>query len=116
MTERDCVEAPRWASGCLGPEVVVTGSEVLIAFASIPPRGPSTCPGNPATPVTIDLPAPLGDRRVVDGLELDVEISDYNGSTIGRNECGVDLGLTRRVLGVTVHAAMDSTSTLGEPS
>jgi len=61
----------------LGPEVVVTDSEVLIAFASIPPRGPSGCPGNPSTPVTIELPAPVGDRRVVDGLELGVEISDY---------------------------------------
>ncbi|MEJ7562133.1 MAG: hypothetical protein WKF45_06370 [Ilumatobacteraceae bacterium] len=31
----------------------------------------------PPTPVTIELRVPLGDRRVVDGLELGVEISDY---------------------------------------
>jgi len=43
-----------------------TGDRVEVAFAVRPRHEGATCQGNPATPSTVALSAPLGDREVVD--------------------------------------------------
>ena len=49
--------------------MVETDTAVLVAFAAIPvSAGVVTCPGNPSTPVTIELSKPLGRRTIYDGL------------------------------------------------
>lgn len=53
-----------------GPEVLETETEVVIAFAVVPVVGDANCPGNPSTPVTVSLDAPLGDRTLRDVNEL----------------------------------------------
>lgn len=61
----------------LGPEVVMTDTRVLIAFAARRRPGMQTCPGNPEQPVTVDLPEPLGDREIVDGLLTGFDLADF---------------------------------------
>jgi hypothetical protein len=39
---------------------------VWVVILVEPPRGFSTCQGNPAFPFEVDLGAPLGDRRILD--------------------------------------------------
>ena len=36
----------------------------------IPPDGVALCPGHPLDPITIKLAAPIGQRKIVDGLFL----------------------------------------------
>lgn len=70
VTERGCAGGQEMGERLLGPQVVVTDVAVRIAFAAISQSGAQTCPGNPATPVTVTLDAPLGDREVRDGLVI----------------------------------------------
>lgn len=69
-TETACTGGSEIGDRLLGPQVVVTDDAVRIAFASIPLTGDQACPGNPPTPVTITLTAPLGDRAILDGLAV----------------------------------------------
>lgn len=70
VTERGCASGREMGDALLGPQVIETDEAVLIAFAVIPVAGPAECPGNPSTPVTIELAAPLGDRLLLDGLSV----------------------------------------------
>ena len=36
----------------------------------IPPDNGGTCPGNPTAPIKIELKAPIGRRKILDGLFL----------------------------------------------
>ena len=67
-TERSCTGGSEIGDRLLGPDVVETDDAVRIVLAAIPLTGDQTCPGNPSTPVTIQLDAPLGDRAIIDGL------------------------------------------------
>ena len=56
----------------------MTADEVRVAFAAKPPPGQDfTCPGNPEIPLTVELPEPLGDRIVVEGLAIGINLEDY---------------------------------------
>lgn len=46
--------------------VEMTAEEVRLVIGVEPKEGAQQCPSNPATPVSIDLPEPIGDRVVVD--------------------------------------------------
>ena len=77
-TEQECVSGQAMGDRLLGPEVVITETAVLIAFAANPPPGGSqTCPGNPELAVVVELPEPLGDREVLDGLALAGNLEDF---------------------------------------
>ena len=52
----------------LGPQMIETDEAVLVAFAAVSAIGPVNCPGNPSSPVTIQLSEPLGQRTFYDGL------------------------------------------------
>lgn len=47
-------------------EVDESADEIRLIVGVQPPRGDQTCPSNPATPVTVELDEPVGERRVVD--------------------------------------------------
>lgn len=75
--ERGCASGRAMGDRLLGPEVVERDDEVLIAFATNPPPGLNqNCPGNPSTPVTVELSAPLGTREVKDGLATGVGVGE----------------------------------------
>lgn len=70
VTERGCAGGQEMGDRLLGPQVVETDGAVRIAFGAIVQPGAHTCPGNPATPVVVELDAPLGNRRIRDGLVI----------------------------------------------
>ena len=76
VTERKCASGQPVGDRLLGPEVVVTDTEILIAFAAQPQSGAQTCPSNPEEPFTIELSGPVGTRAVTDGLALDESLAD----------------------------------------
>jgi hypothetical protein len=76
VTEQACVGGQAMGDRLLGPQIIQTDSEVLIAFAAIQAPGAHTCPSNPSTALKVTLPAPLGERHVRDGLVVPIDISD----------------------------------------
>ncbi|QGG94346.1 hypothetical protein [Actinomarinicola tropica] len=55
----------------IGPQVEVTDDEVAVAFAAAPlPAGAYTCQGSPPDAVVVTLDEPVGDRTIVDALDL----------------------------------------------
>ncbi len=79
VTERACASGQPIGDRLVGPQVVMTPTEVRVAFAARPLTGPQECPSNPETPVTVELPVGLGQREVVVGLALGIELADYLG-------------------------------------
>jgi hypothetical protein len=78
VTERECASGQAMGDRLLGPEVVMTDSAVLIAFAANPPPGEGqTCPSNPEQAVVVDLSEPLGSRDVLDGLAVAGNLEDF---------------------------------------
>ena len=66
-TERDCVSGQAMGDRLNPPVVTVTDDAVLILLTAAPPPGESQdCQGNPSQTVNVDLPEPLGERRVRD--------------------------------------------------
>ncbi len=68
VTEESCASGRELGDALLGPQIIETDDAVLVAFAAISPLGPAECPGNPSSPVTIQLSEPLGQRTLYDGL------------------------------------------------
>ena len=78
VTERECVSGQAVGDRLLGPEVVMTQNAVLIAFAADPPPGDfQNCPSNPEQAIVVELPKPLGDREVQDGLAVQADLADF---------------------------------------
>lgn len=78
LTERECVSGREIGDRLLGPQVVMSDTEVRIAFAAEPPPGDAQdCQGNPEMAYTVDLPEPLGDRDVVEGMSVGIRLEDY---------------------------------------
>ena len=57
----------------LKPEVIESATEIRIAMGVIPPDGAQYCPSNSFDPIKIKLAAPIGRRKIVDGLVLPPE-------------------------------------------
>jgi len=53
----------------LKPEVIESATEIRVAMGVIVGSG-GRCPSNPYAPITIKLAAPIGQRKIVDGLFL----------------------------------------------
>lgn len=64
VEEQACSGASNPSSRLLPPTVTYTADSVRIDIRVRPVSGGATCPGNPAVPVTILLPEPLGDREL----------------------------------------------------
>ncbi len=71
VTELACADGQEMGDRLLGPQVRETDEAVLLAFAAVPPIEPGVeCPGNPMTPVVVELDGPLGGRPLLDGLRI----------------------------------------------
>lgn len=78
LNERECVGGQAIGDRLVGPQIVMTDSQVFIAFAAEPPPGDAfECPGNPDTPFTVELAEPLGDRELMEGMEVGITLEDY---------------------------------------
>lgn len=78
LTERPCVDGREIGDRLLGPEIVMTETRVFVAFAAERPEGDAfTCPGNPDMPYVVELPEPLGDRELMEGLNVGITLEDY---------------------------------------
>jgi hypothetical protein len=77
VAERACASGEPVGDRLVGPAIVMTDTEVRIGFAAMPQSGAFECPANPWQPVLIELPEPLGDRQLVDGLDFAKDLADY---------------------------------------
>lgn len=68
VTERACTGATPMGGRLQPPRIATSDAAVIVVFAAVPLMGDMfTCPGNPSARVTFELPAPLGDRQLLDG-------------------------------------------------
>lgn len=77
-------------------DVTLTDREVRLRISITPPDGTQDCQGNPWTPFTVDLDAPLGDRAIVDAsVEPPAELGQVDREATGdrRVEEAIDLAL-----------------------
>lgn len=59
------------------PDIQVTEDEVVVTFTVSPgPPAAADCPGNDEVAYDVELPAPLGDRSLIDGACLGEEAGD----------------------------------------
>ena len=78
LTESACVSGQKIGDRLVGPQTVITATSVRIAFAATPPPGDAfDCPGNPETPYTVQLPQPLGDRKIIEAMSIGLSLEDY---------------------------------------
>ena len=78
VTERECASGQAMGDRLLGPEIIATQTAILIVFAAEPPPGDyQTCQGNPEQTIVIELPEPLGDRVLSDGLAVGMNLEDF---------------------------------------
>jgi len=68
VTERECTGGQSSTDRVIGPEIEVSPEAIVVTFRvrQLPSLG-ATCPSNPSTPVSVQLPEPLGDRVLLDG-------------------------------------------------
>ena len=67
VTEREC-NSGQTADGRVKLVSLVETEESVTVTVGVKPRGgDQTCPSNPATPYTVKLAAPLGERTLIDG-------------------------------------------------
>lgn len=63
------------------PVLEVTPDAVRVAIATVRREGGQDCQGNPNTSFTLELPEPLGERRLIDvGVYPEREINERKGS------------------------------------
>jgi hypothetical protein len=79
VTEMDCASGQPMGDRLIGPELLMTDEEVLIVFGVEPLSGGQSCQDNPEQPVTVELPGPLGDRMVRDGIDTGLSLGDFLG-------------------------------------
>jgi hypothetical protein len=69
VTQRACASGRSGVERMLKPEVIESATEIRVAMGVIVGSG-GRCPSNPYAPITIKLAAPIGQRKIVDGLFL----------------------------------------------
>ena len=69
VTEAACANGREMGDALQGPQVVETETAVLVAFAATPLADREVdCPGNPYSPISVELSQPLANRTIYDGL------------------------------------------------
>lgn len=80
LSEMECAGGREIGDRLVGPQVVMTESRVLIAFAAEPPPGEfHTCQGIAEQPYVVELPEPIGSREIVEGHQIGINLEDYLG-------------------------------------
>jgi hypothetical protein len=78
LTERECVSGQEIGDRLIGPQIVITDTDLRMVFAAEPPPGDAfNCQGNPESPYTVMLPERLGDREIIDGPAIGIRLEDY---------------------------------------
>ena len=78
LAESECVSGQEIGDRLVGPQVVMTDTDVRIAFAAEPPPGDvHTCQGNSEIPYTVELPEPLGNREIIEAMSIGISLEDY---------------------------------------
>lgn len=67
VRERACASGESAEGRILDPVIRSDEHTVVVSVFVRPLDGDQTCPSNPATPFTLDLDEPLGDRELLDG-------------------------------------------------
>jgi hypothetical protein len=62
-----CASGQSSAGRIVGPDIQVSGDEIVVTFGVRAPLGAATCQSNPPTRVAVHLPEALGDRLLLDG-------------------------------------------------
>jgi hypothetical protein len=81
----DCSDGEPLGDRLIGPQFLIDDHEMGLVFGVSPgtSSGPRLCPANAPDAVTVTLPEPLGDRDVVNALDLPprqpVEMAQPNG-------------------------------------
>jgi len=70
VTERACNSGQDARGRVVRPAVILADDTVTVVFAVVPRGGMQECPSNPETPVLLELPEPLGERRLLDGSSV----------------------------------------------
>ncbi|HET9521963.1 MAG TPA: hypothetical protein VFO73_13015 [Candidatus Limnocylindrales bacterium] len=70
IRERACASGQSPEGRILQPAIFSSETAFLISVFVRQPAGAQDCPGNPAVPLEIALPEPLGQRRLLDGSEV----------------------------------------------
>ena len=70
VRQNGCASGRPGAERMPKPEVIESATEIRIAMGVIPPTGAQNCLGHGFDPITIKLAAPIGQRKIVDGLFL----------------------------------------------
>lgn len=81
VTERECASGNPATGRVQAPLVEPASDAVRVVIGVSPQPGNQNCPGNPATPYTLALPEPLGDRPLLDATSYpEREITGPKGS------------------------------------
>jgi hypothetical protein len=70
IRERACASGRSPEGRIVEPAIFSSEDAFLISVFVRQPAGSQDCPGNPAVPLEIALPEPLGERRLLDGSEV----------------------------------------------
>ena len=70
IRERACASGRSPEGRVIAPTIFSSEEAVLVSVFVRQPVGAQDCPGNPAFPLEITLPEPLGARRLLDGSEV----------------------------------------------
>jgi hypothetical protein len=70
VTEMTCASGQSSEGRIVPPTVLYEMERILVIFAVRPLPGAQHCPGNPATRYLVELKAPIGERRLLDGSFL----------------------------------------------
>lgn len=71
LVEETACASGRTAEGRIDPPTIEWSDRVAIVTIAVRPApGNQTCPSNPTTPFTVELPGPLGWRTLLDGSHV----------------------------------------------
>lgn len=70
LVERACASGQAPVGRVLPPVILMDAESVTIVIGVRSAPGGQRCPSNPAFALRVDLPEPLGDRRLLDGSTL----------------------------------------------
>jgi hypothetical protein len=68
VLEQECAGGETAEGRIRAPDIRADDALVVVAFVVEVRTDPLTCPDNPPTPAVLELPEPLGDRALLDGV------------------------------------------------
>ena len=82
--ERACASAQPMGDRFNEPQVTLSPTKVVIVLSVTPSPGAQECPANPVETVVVELGEPLGNREVVDGLDVGIDLATHLAALLDR--------------------------------